>query len=319
MKYMTSLLCAAGISLAAFSSAEAADAKIRISDLDWTGPVAIAHILKEVIAGPLKSEVEIVKGLSDQAVIAAGMDKGDGSVDIWTDLWLPNQQALWDKYVVGAKTIGHNDNPYVGTEGIFFPAYLSDKIKSVEDLKKPEIAAMFDKDGNGKGEYWPGDAGWKASKVWQVKFKDYGLSELWEPEIVSMDVLKTQLKTAYDQKKPILFYYWTPESLHAVYDLARIEEPAYTEGCRDLRLDQEDWLEASKFACAHPDATVYVGYSKSLETRNPAVAKFLRQVKFDPKVVNEWIRKLDQDKMDPNDFAEQWVSENMATVNEWIK
>ena len=33
---------------------------------------------------------------------------------------------------------------------------------------------MFDKDGNGKGEYWAGDAGWKSTRMWQVKFKSYG-------------------------------------------------------------------------------------------------------------------------------------------------
>lgn len=319
MKLIKTILLAAGLAFTTHGSAQAADAKIKISDLDWTGPIAIAHILNAVINGPLGEEAEIVKGLSDQAVIAAGMDKGDGSVDVWTDLWLPNQQALWDKYVVGAKSINHNDKPYLGSEAMFIPTYMADKIKSVDDLKKPEIAAMFDKNGNGKGEYWPGDAGWKAAKVWQVKFKDYGLSELWEPEIVSIDVLKTQLKAAYADKKPILFYYWTPEWLHAAYDLTRVAEPAYSEGCQALKLDQEDWLEASKFNCAHPDATVHVGYSASLETRNPKVAKFLKQVHFEPAVVNQWILAIDRDKMDPQDVAEKWVKDNMATVNEWIK
>ena len=49
------------------------------------------------------------------------------------------------------------------------PAYLGDTITSFEDLKDPEVAAMFDKDGNGKGEYWAGDAAWKSTKIWQSK------------------------------------------------------------------------------------------------------------------------------------------------------
>ena len=65
---------------------------------------------------------------------------------------------------------------------MYVPSYLADQVSTVEDLRKPEIATMFDKDGNGKGEYWAGDAGWKSTRMWQVKFKDYGLSELWEPE-----------------------------------------------------------------------------------------------------------------------------------------
>jgi len=306
------------LALSATGAAQAAGAKVTISDLNWTGAKAIANIIKAVIEGPLGSEAEIIAGLSDQSIISAGMDKGDGSADVYTDMWMPNQQALWDKYIVNAKTVDHN-TPYTGTQGMFVPSYMKDKISSFADLAKPEIAAMFDKDGNGKGEYWAGDAARKSTKMWQVKFKDYGLSDLWEPEIISDATFKAQLKAAYGNQKPILFYYWTPEWLHAAYDLTSLDEPDRTDGCMDLKLDQEDWLEASKFKCKHADADIFVSFSKSLEQRNPPVAKFLKQVKFDPQVVNGWILKIGRDEMDPQDVAEEWVKNNMDTVNKWIK
>ncbi|MGI9424750.1 MAG: glycine betaine ABC transporter substrate-binding protein, partial [Hyphomicrobiaceae bacterium] len=230
---------------------------------------------------------------------------------------MPNQQALWDKFIKEAKTVDHN-TPYKGTQGMFVPHYLADKIKSFNDLKKPEIAAMFDKDGDGKGEYWAGDASWKSTKMWQVKFKDYGLNELWEPEIVSDATFKAQLKASYATEKPILFYYWTPEWIHAAYKISTLDEPARTEGCMALKLDQEDWLDASKFKCKHADASIYVAFSKSLEKRNPKAAKFLKQIKLDPAVVNGWILQIGRDKLDPQDVAESWVKENKATVDKWI-
>ncbi len=318
MRTIRSIAAAAAISLSVGSYAHAQDATVALSDLNWTGAKAIAHVLKAVIEGPLGSEAKIVKGLSDQAIVSAGMDKGDGSADVWTDMWMPNQSGPWNKYIRDAKTVDHNQ-PYTATQGMYVPSYLADKIKSFDDLKKPEIAAMFDKDGNGKGEYWAGDAAWKSTKMWQVKFKDYGLSELWEPEIVSDATFKAQLKTAINQQKPILFYYWTPEWIHSAYKLSAISEPAHTEGCMDLKLDQEDWLEASKFKCAHKDAQVFVSFSKSLYKRNPKAAKFLKQVSFDPAVVNSWILAIGRDKKDPQDVAEAWVKANMDTVNKWIK
>ena len=291
--------------------------KVRISDLNWTGAKAIGHVIKAVIEGPLGSEAEIVQGLSDQAIVAEGMDKGDGSVDVYTDMWMPNQQAIWDKYIVEAKSVGHNES-YPGTQAMFVPSYMTDKINTITDLLNPEIAALFDKDNNGKGEYWAGDAAWKSTKMWQVKFKDYGLSELWEPEIISDATFKAQLKAAYAAEQPILFYYWTPEWLHAAYDLSTLDEPGFEEGCMDLKLDQEDWLEASKFKCKHNDANAYVAYSKSLEQRNPAAAKFLMNIKLDPAVVNDWILRIGRDGDDPQDVAEEWVAANMDTVNTWI-
>ncbi len=306
-----------GAAIAALSTAATAQEKVAISDLNWTGAKAIAHVIKAVIEGPLNSEAEIIDGLSDQAIISAGMDKGDGSADVYTDMWMPNQQAIWDKFIDGAGSVAHNE-PYLGTQAMFVPSYMSDMISSIEDLADPEIAAMFDKDGNGKGEYWAGDASWKSTKMWQVKFKDYGLSDLWEPEIVSDATFKAQLQTSYNNQKPILFYYWTPEWIHAAYDITPVEEPAGTEGCIDLKLDDEDWLESSTFSCKHEDAQIYVSYSKSLETRNPAAAKFLSQVQFDPDTVNGWILEIGRDERDPQDVAEEWVAANPDIVNGWI-
>jgi glycine betaine/proline transport system substrate-binding protein len=318
MKFFRTLAASAVLLIGSASAASAADPKVTISDLTWTGAKVIGYVIEAIINGPMDSEAEIKQGLSDGSVIAAGMDKGDGSADVYTDLWMPNRQAIWDKYVDGAKSVGHNI-PYLGTQKLYVPSFMADKVKSVEDLKKPEIAAMFDKDGNGKGEYWAGDAGWKSTRMWQVKFKSYGLSDLWEAEILPDATFKGQLKVSINREKPILFYYWTPEWVHAAYDITPIEEPARTEGCEKMNLDKEDWLEASEFSCASNDAQIYVAYSKSLETRNPPAAKFLSQMALDPAVVNQWILKVGRDKMDPRDVAEDWVKNNMDTVNKWIK
>ena len=315
MKLRLTSILALALTLA--SAGVQAQELVRISDLSWTGAKAIGYVIKAVIDGPLGSEAEIVEGASDQQVVAAAMDKGDGAIDVYTDMWMPNQQAIWDKYIVEANSVAHNE-PYRGTQAMFVPSYMSGQVNSIDDLLKPEIAAMFDKDDNGKGEYWAGDAGWKSTKMWQVKFKDYGLDELWEPEIVSDATFKAQLKAAYAEEKPILFYYWTPEWLHAAYDLTPIDEPGHVEGCVDLKLDQEDWLEASKFKCKHEDALVYVAHSRSLEQRNPAAAKFLTQIKLDPAVVNDWILQIGRDGENPQDVAEEWVADNPDAVSAWL-
>ena len=317
MKRMKFLLAALILSLG-ISPALADDATIKISDLTWTGAKAIAHVIKAVIEGPLDSEAEIVDGASDGDIVMAGMDKGDGTMDVYTDLWMPNRQSVWDQYIEDAKTVAHNE-PYLGTQGMYVPSYMADRVNSVEDLKDPEVAAIFDKDGNGKGEYWAGDTEWSSTKMWQVKFKSYGLSELWEAEILPDETFKGLLKSAVSREQPILFYYWTPEWVHAAYDLTRIEEPARTEGCEDIDLKAEDWLEISHFDCVSDDAYIYVAYSKSLDERNPPVAKFLRQIKFDPAVVNGWILKIGRDEQDPQDVAEEWVAANMDVVNSWIQ
>jgi len=299
------------------TTASAQDSKIAIADLTWTGATAIGHIIQAIITGPMGGEAEIIKGASDGSIIFASMDKGDGSIDVHPDIWMPVQSNNWEKYIEENNTVAIN-KPYNGTQGMFIPYYLKDKITSFSDLANPAIASMFDKDGNGKGEYWAGDTSWTSTKIWQVKFKSYGLDELWEPEIVSDETFKNQLKIAYDNQKPILFYYWTPEWIFAAYDLSQIEEPLVSEGCKVLNLDHQNWLEASTFSCKHTDAEVWIGHSKSLEDRNPAVARMLSNIALSPETINEWTLKIGRDGENPINVAESWVAKNIELVNNWI-
>jgi len=313
MSFKRSLIAAA---LLASASTVSAQEKVAISDLSWDGAKAIGHVLQAIITGPMDSEAEIVNGLSDGNLVAEGMDKGDGSADVYTDLWMPNRQPIWDKYVEGAKTIAVN-KPYAGTQMMYVPTYMSEQISSFDDLKKPEIAAMFDKDGNGKGEYWAGAADWASAKMWQIKFKSYGLGDLWEPVLVPQSTFLAELKGNIAAEAPVLFYYWTPEAVHAQYDLSPLSEAERSEGCEDINLDQEDWLESSTFACENKDANIYVAYSRSLEERNPAVAKMLSNIQLDPAVINNWILQIGEGE-DPADVAEAWVEENADLISSWM-
>ncbi len=308
-----SVLCASLIA----ASAAPAQEKITLSDLSWNGARAIGNVLMAIIDGPMGGDAEIVSGMNQHAVIFAGMDKGDGSIDVHTDLWMPNNQSMWDQYIDGVQTVATN-MPYKGTSNIYVPSYMADKVRSIEDLNNPEIAAMFDTDGDGLGEYWAGDVTWASTKRWQIKFKSYGLDGLWEPNIISADTFKAGLEAAYASGKPQLFYYWTPEALHVKYDLTALEEPSRFEGCEDVDLQAENWLEVSTFECVIAPNDIYVAYSKSLETRNPAVAKMLSNVQFTGDEINGWIVEMFENKRDPQEVAEEWIEDNVDIVNGWI-
>ncbi len=314
MKTILTTVAAVALSVGAASAQE----KVAISDLNWNGAKAIAAVLEGIIDGPMGSEADIVQGMNQAAVIMEGMDKGDGSVDIYTDLWMPNQQALWDEYVVNRGSVATNA-PYPGTSNIYVPSYMAEKgVTSIEDLADPEVAAMFDTDGNGKGEYWAGDVTWASTKRWQIKFKSYGLDGLWEPNIVSADTFKAGLEAAYASSQPQLFYYWTPEAIHVKYDLVALDEPARFDGCEDVDLDAENWLEVSTFECVIASNEIFIGYSKSLEQRNPAVAKMLSNIQFTGDEINGWIVEMFDNKRDPAIVAEEWIADNKDLVMGWI-
>lgn len=63
------------------------------------------------------------------------------------------------------------------------------------------------------------------------------------------------------------------------------------------------------------DTNVYIAYSRSLEKRNSAAAKFLSRVKHDPATINSWMLTISRGGEDPTDVAEACIEENMDAVS----
>ena len=111
-------------------------------DRGWTREtfafaIAIQNILGEVISSRLDGDVSYLAG--DVAVLLSAASKGDGSVDVLTDIWLPNQSAAWAKYVTGGtRSLVPNKQPYLGVQGFYIPGYLQDKygVKSVRKYNR---------------------------------------------------------------------------------------------------------------------------------------------------------------------------------------
>jgi glycine betaine/proline transport system substrate-binding protein len=153
---------------------------------------------------------------------------------------------------------------------------------------------------------------------------------------VEQSVILAQLKDAYEKKKPIAFYYWTPEWIFAAYKLQKLEEPEFTgyttedakgteryneKGCYTFYQPaaRNDWLEASNITCGQPPTRVYIAHSKALAERDPKISQFLRQVKLDAETVNQWIYAMEVDKKPVEDVARAWVEANQETIEkEWL-
>jgi glycine betaine/proline transport system substrate-binding protein len=95
--------------------------------------------------------------------------------------------------------------------------YLIDKksaekynIKYYNDLKKPEIAKVFDTNGNGKADLTGCNAGWGCEKVIEHQLTAYGLRDTVEHNQGEYSALIADTIANYKTGKPILYYTWTP-------------------------------------------------------------------------------------------------------------
>jgi len=321
------------------SAASVAREKITLTELNWTGATAINAILKEVMERYLDVDVEMT--LVDGPVAMAAMDKGDGSIDVLSDFWSNNHGDQMTKYILpgGRESVAINANPYFGKEGLWVPDYVYDDlgIRKTSDLSTPENAAKFAEQG-GKAKFWAGALGWPTEYIYQVHSRDYGYDKYFDPYFVDQEIFEKQLVDAVAAKKPVVFYMWSPEWVHAAYKLHRLEEPPFTgyanedrksdprynkDGCYKFvspNEDKDNWLANSFIRCEWPPTAVHVAYSKALSKRAPKVAQFLNQVSLDANEVSDWILDIARNKKDPDDLAKEWVETNKVEIETvWLK
>jgi glycine betaine/proline transport system substrate-binding protein len=338
MMNRTRLAVLAAASVLAAGTAVAAKTPVAIGQLEWPGSTAIEEVLGQVMTEYLDAEVTEISAAID--ALFEAMDKGDGSVDVVADMWIDHLPAQMKKYVLpgSRETIILNKEPYFGTEGIFVPTYVQEEhgIENLADLAKPEVAKLFDSDGNGKGELWAGAVGWESVSLTEVRGKSYGFDKTMEYTTVDQAVFLAQLKDAYQQKEPIVFYYWTPEWIFAAFDLAKLKEPEFTgytmesakgserynpQGCYTFYQpgERNDWLEASRITCGQPPATVHVAHSKALAERAPKIARFIEQVRIDPADVDKWIYAMQVENVPVEQVASQWIAQNKEEIEgKWL-
>ena len=148
------LVLSAAISPFALAAHAAEEVKIGVPS--WTGAQAIAHVLGEIVTSRIGGQVEYVPG--NNATIFQAMDQGKGDIDVHPDVWLPNQESFTKKYVDEAGTVTLSSNPYEGNQGFCVSKDFgtANNITDIADLGRPDVAALMDSDGNGKGEMWIG-------------------------------------------------------------------------------------------------------------------------------------------------------------------
>ena len=126
----------------------------------------------------------------------------------------------WDPLHNGKiKAVGEDkaikfDNKFIANcaQGYLVDKKTADKynIKYYNDLKKPEIAKLFDLNDNGKADLTGCNAGWGCEKVIEHQLDAYGMRDVVEHNQGEYSALIADTIANYKTGKSILYYTWTP-------------------------------------------------------------------------------------------------------------
>ncbi|TWC43256.1 glycine betaine/proline transport system substrate-binding protein [Pseudomonas sp. SJZ079] len=206
--------------------------------------------------------------------------------------------------------------------------YLIDKktadayhIKYLTDLKKPEIAKLFDSDGDGKADLTGCNPGWGCELIIDHHLKAYDLEKTVSHNRGSYFALMADTIARYKEGKPILYYTWVPQWIAGVLvegkDVVWLEVP-YTD-LPDGKNDVNTSFNGKNLGFAVDKVESVL--NKDFAEKNPAALKFLSQVQItadDESAQNLKMQQGENSAKDIGRHAAEWVAAHREQFDSWL-
>ena len=308
--WLLAIGCGAGIA----PDGQAADVTIGIPN--WPSVNVTAHIIQVVVEDNFGLSVELQHATNP--VIFEAM--GKGSIDLHPEVWLPNQQNLYDKY---AAVLVKNAHPATAVQGICANgAAQRAGIRDVSDLVDPAKALLLDSDGDGRGEIFIGAPGWSSTVVERIKASQYGYDQVLALTQLDEGLADSQLTIAERRGRPWVGFCYAPHHRFVIHpDLRLLTEPPYDASRWNVvQADTDpDWMTHSYVAMHWPSQAVQPVYTRALAISHPLVAALMRNMDLTRGDLSAFSYEVVVNKRDPADFARAWVASHAQRVANWLR
>lgn len=193
-------------------------------------------------------------------------------------------------------------------------------IKYINDLDKPEIAKLFDSNGNGKADLTGCSGGWGCAKVIEHQLDAFKLRDNIDHNQGSYSALIADTIAQYKTGKPVLFYTWTPYWVSGKLvpgkdvTFLQVKHSAHPNGISTKLSNGADYgfaVNSQKIVA-----------NKSVLTKHKDIAKLFDIMELSVNDVSgqNMLMANGQNKdKDIKKHAKKWLKTNSAKVNAWIK
>lgn len=258
----------------------------------------------------------------DYNVAYASIANGDAT--FMAVSWVPLHNSQY-------KAAGGDDKFYRKGDYVVNAAqgYLIDKktaekynITNIEQLKDPEIAKLFDTNGNGKADLTGCNPGWGCEAAINNHLKAYKLNNTVEHNQGNYAAMMADTITRYKEGKPILYYTWTPywisDELKPGRDVVWLQVP-FSSMPDGEKIDTK--LPNGK-NYGFPPSTMHIAANKAWTDKNPAAAELFAIMKLPVAAINAQNLRMHDGQNSQADIerhANAWIKANQSTFDGWIK
>ena len=218
-------------------------------------------------------------------------------------------------------------------KGLFSPnaaqGYLIDKktadahkISNLGQLKDPEIAKLFDTDGDGKADLTGCTPGWGCEAMIEHQLTAYKLRDTVTHKQGTYSALMADTITRYKAGKPVLYYTWTPYWVSNVLkpgqDVVWLQVPFSALPGEQSGTDTKLANGKNYGFIANSQQIVA---NKTWAEQNPAAAKLFEIIKLPVSDINAQNYMMSQGQNKQSDIerhTDAWIKAHQKTFDQWL-
>jgi glycine betaine/proline transport system substrate-binding protein len=204
------------------------------------------------------------------------------------------------------------------TQGWYVPKYVLEEnpgLRSYQDL--PKYADLFkDPEDPSKSRFMNCPSGWTCEIFNTRLLKNTGLDRVFNNVHPGTGAaLDAEIASAFEQHKPLLFYYWQPTGLMAKYDFAPLKFPDHDDAC------WQDLLRADGTASCvsgFPVSPLGIAVSTPFIDNNPELVEAFKKVQFTSDELNGAILEMSENKRSGEEQALVFLREHPNVWQAWL-
>jgi glycine betaine/proline transport system substrate-binding protein len=284
---------------------------IKLARNPWLASWINAALAEVLLEEKLGYQAEIVEIAGDDQWSALASGDLDASLEVWPS----GHKENIVQYVAAGQVEDLGPLGPVGKIGWYIPGYLLQEhpeLTTWEGLANPEIAALFRTEKSGeKGQFLAGDPTW--TQYDQQIIDNLGL----DFQVVfagSEKALLEELGAAYEQKKPLLFYFYTPHSAFTLYDLVEIKLPPFTDECQTRRETRGEGV----VNCDYPPDILLKVANPRLQAEAPEAYHLLKEIYISTDDQTEMIAAVELEGKTVEQAVRAWLDRHERTWQNWL-
>ncbi|MDJ1181538.1 glycine betaine/L-proline ABC transporter substrate-binding protein ProX [Roseofilum sp. BLCC_M91] len=197
-------------------------------------------------------------------------------------------------------------------------------ITNIAQLKDPELAQLFDSDGDGKANLAGCNIGWSCESMIDHHIQAYELEDTVEQDRGNFTALLANMIARYQEGKPIVFYAYNPHWIFAVLQTDReavwLEVPFTSLPGEMSNLTAEETTFNGK-NLGFPGSKQNIVINKTFAESHPIAKRWFELVQIPLADMDKISLRIKDGENTPEDIrrlAEEWVSENQEQFDGWL-